>query len=64
LEYGHDYEIRFVNAAGALSFLFMTNCATDEHARAAARRMSRSEFARYEIWRDNVCVAAGECAGL
>jgi hypothetical protein len=62
LEYGHDYEIRFVNAEGALSFLYMTNCATDEQARDAARRMCRKEFATYEIWRDNICVAAGECA--
>jgi hypothetical protein len=58
---GHDYEIRFVNAEGALSFLYMTNCATDEQAREAAQRMFRQEFATYEIWRDNVCVDAGEC---
>jgi hypothetical protein len=61
LEYGHDYEIRFVNAEGALSFLYMTNCATDEQARDAARRMFRKGFATYEIWRDNFCVDTGEC---
>ena len=64
LENGHDYEIRFVNAAGALSFLFMTKCATDEHARDAAKRMLRTEFVTYEIWRDSVCVGTGECADL
>jgi hypothetical protein len=63
LEYGYDYEIRFVNAAGALSFLFMTNCATDEHAREAAKRMFRKEFVTYEIWRDDVCIDKGDCSG-
>jgi len=61
LEKGRDYEIRFMNAHGALSFLFVTNCASDEQARDAAMRMSRKEFATYEIWRDNLCVGAGEC---
>jgi hypothetical protein len=61
LEKGHDYEIRFMNAAGALSFLFVTNCASDDQARDAATKMSRNEFATYEIWRDNVCIGAGEC---
>ena len=58
---GHDYEIRFMNAAGALSFLFVTNCASDDQARDAAMKMSRKEFATYEIWRDNVCIGAGKC---
>jgi len=50
-----------MNAAGALSFLFVTNCASDEQARDAAMKMSRKEFATYEIWRDNICIGAGEC---
>jgi len=61
LKNGNDYEIRFINAAGALSFLFVTNCSSDEQARAAAMKMTRKEFATYEIWRENVCVGAGEC---
>jgi len=61
LEKGCDYEIRFMNAAGGLSFLFVTNCASDDQARDAAMKMSRKEFATYEIWRDNVCIGAGEC---
>jgi hypothetical protein len=61
LEYGRDYEIHFMNAAGALSFLLMTHCASDEHARDTARRMRRNEFAAYEIWRDGVCIDIGEC---
>jgi len=62
LQNGRDYEIRFLNADGALSFLFITNCASDEQARDAAMKMFRKEFATYEIWRDHVCVGAGECA--
>jgi len=62
LQNGRDYEIRFFNADGALSFLFITNCASDEQARDAAMKMFRKEFATYEIWRDHVCVGAGECA--
>ena len=50
-----------MNAAGELSFLFITNCASDEQARDAAMKMSRKEFATYEIWRDHVCIGAGEC---
>jgi hypothetical protein len=50
-----------MNADGALSFLFITNCASDEQARDAAMKMSRKEFATYEIWRENVCIGAGEC---
>jgi hypothetical protein len=63
LEKGHDYAIRFVDAEGALLFLYVTNCATDEQARDAARRMCRKEFATYEIWRGNVCIDRGECTG-
>jgi len=61
LQNGRDYEIRFMNADGALSFLFVTNCSSDEQARDAAMRMSRKEFATYEIWRDHICIGAGEC---
>lgn len=49
-----------MNASGALSFLFVTNCATDDQARDAAMKMARKEFATYEIWRDHVCIGAGE----
>ena len=64
LQNGRDYEIRFMNADGALSFLFVTNCSSDEQARDAAMRMSRTEFATYEIWRDHVCIGAGECVRM
>jgi hypothetical protein len=57
----HDYEIRFMNADGGLSFLVMTNCATDEQARESARRMFRHGFATYEIWRDYICIDSGVC---
>jgi len=64
LQNGRDYEIRFMNADGALSFLFVTNCSSDEQARDAAMRMSRKEFVTYEIWRDHVCIGAGECVRM
>lgn len=45
-----DYEIRFLNADGSTSLVFVTSCASDEHARETAERMKTAEFAGVEIW--------------
>lgn len=46
-----DYEIRFLKADGTTSLMFVTSCASDEHARETAERMMKDEFSGYEIWR-------------
>jgi hypothetical protein len=50
-----------MNADGALSFLIVTNCASDDQARDTAIRMWNGGYAAYEIWRENVCVDEGKC---
>jgi hypothetical protein len=52
-----DYEIRFLKADGSTSLVFVTSCASDEHARETAQRMMKAEFASFEIWRGQQRVA-------
>ena len=52
-----DYEIRFLKGDGTTSLVFVTSCASDEHARETAQRMMMKEFARFEIWRGQQRVA-------
>lgn len=54
-----DYEIRFLKADGMVSLMFVTNCVSDEHARETAVRMMRPEFARFEVWRGQICAMKG-----
>jgi hypothetical protein len=55
-----DYEIRFLKADGTTSLVFVTSCASDEHARETAGRMMKQEFAGFEVWRGQACVAKGQ----
>ncbi|HWA90865.1 MAG TPA: hypothetical protein VG889_12570 [Rhizomicrobium sp.] len=54
-----DYEIRFLKTDGATALVFVTSCAGDEHARETATRMMTQDFARFEIWRGQHCLAKG-----
>ncbi len=54
-----DYEIRFLVADGTTLLVFVTNCVSDEHARETARRMMKDEYAGFEVWRGQACVAKG-----
>jgi hypothetical protein len=51
-----DYEIRFLKADGATALVFVTSCASDEHAGDTARSLMRDDFAAFEIWRGHHCV--------
>ena len=59
LSLDRDYEIRFLKADGTTSLIFVTSCASDEHARETAERMMKDGFARFEIWRGTARVADG-----
>lgn len=52
-----DYEIRFFKGDGATSLVFVTSCASDEHARETAERMMKGKFTGYEIRRGQTLVA-------
>ena len=52
-----DYEIRFLNADGTMSLMFVTSCVSNEHARETAERMMPDGVAGYEIWHGQCCVA-------
>jgi hypothetical protein len=54
-----DYEIRFLKADGATALVFVTTCVGDGHARETAIRMMKPDFARFEVWRGQTCVARG-----
>lgn len=54
-----DYEIRFHKADGSTALVFVTSCASDEHARETAARLMKQEFAGFEVRRGHACVAKG-----
>lgn len=54
-----NYEIRYLRADGTLSLLYVTSCASDDHARDTALQMFADDFAAYEIWHGPVCVEKG-----
>lgn len=54
-----DYEIRFLKADGATALVFVTSCVGDGHARETALRMMRPDYASFEVWRGQTCVAKG-----
>ncbi|HVU21738.1 MAG TPA: hypothetical protein VHE09_13485 [Rhizomicrobium sp.] len=56
---GEDYEIRFFNADGTLSHVLITNCASDQDARAAALKKFAEDLKRFEIWRGQTLIETG-----
>jgi len=56
---GEDYEVRFFNADGSVSLLFVTNCADDDAARETALKMFARELKPFEIWRGATLVGKG-----
>lgn len=54
-----DYEIRFLKADGATALVLVTSCVGDGHARETAVRTMKQEYASFEVWRGQTCVAKG-----
>ena len=57
------HEIRLINEDGDTSLVYLTSCASDEHARDTLARIN-APYARFEIWRGLRKVAEGPRGAL